>query len=233
MTRTLPPPNESHLATVAWAARLGAVTAEALALLKDISLGTAKTELSRLAGLGLLKSCRPLRDQPSLYTATSDGMSLCGEQELTQCKVTPGGASHLIACAAVAARLACSCPGHRLAGERELRREESMHGGPLASATLEAGKDGAEMLHRPDLVLWPREGGRPVAVEVELTLKSRERLTAICQAWVRSELVAGVLYVAVREVERALRQMRDGLEANERFAVLSLAELCASRFSNL
>ncbi|HEY1687277.1 MAG TPA: hypothetical protein VGF95_00255 [Solirubrobacteraceae bacterium] len=216
-------------------ARLGAVTAEALAPLKGVTLGTAKSELSRLARLGLVSSCRPLRDQPSLYTVTSEGMNACGEQGLTRCKVTPGSAPHLIACAAVAAKLAYSCQGHRLAGERELRRDEGVQGGPLASATLGVGKDGAKLLHRPDLVLWPlRQVGKgdgqageerrrlPVVVEVELTLKSRERLAEICSAWARCDLVAGVLYVAVPEVERALAQAIAGSEASGRIVVLPL-----------
>lgn len=212
----------SGITTVSWAARLGAVTREGLARLKGMSPASAQSELSALAKVELLSSCRPLRHMPTLYAATSEGMSACGEQGLKPCEVTPGGVPHLIACAAVAGRLHCSCPEHRLAGERELRRDEGIDGGPLASATLGVGKDGAELLHRPDLVLWPREGGRPVAVEVELTLKTRERLAEIVEAWAGCELVAGVLYVASAKTESALRQAVQEIGAGQKIAVISL-----------
>ena len=128
-------------------------------------------------------------------------------------------------------------PGHLVLGERELRRDERERGIPLASARLGIAPNGGPLLHRPDLVLWPegpenddrREGGRkggfPIAVEVELTVKAPQRLADICRAWARCRCVAGVLYLAPAEVERALHRATDQVQAGERIAVVSLDAL--------
>ncbi len=81
--------------------------------------------------------------------------------------------------------------------------------------------------HRPDLVLWPLspDGGLPVAVEVELTIKAPERLAAICRAWARTRCVAGVLYLAPPEVERAVIRAIDRAQAHERVLVVPLDAL--------
>jgi hypothetical protein len=120
-------------------------------------------------------------------------------------------------------------------GERELRRDERERGVALASARLGIAPDGGPLLHRPDLVLWPRDtedteagedleeaSGLPVAVEVELTVKAPRRLADICRAWARCRCVAGVLYLAPPEVRRALERALDQVEAGERIAVLGL-----------
>jgi hypothetical protein len=77
-------------------------------------------------------------------------------------------------------------------------------------------------LHRPDLVLWPIDGRLPVAVEVELTVKAPRRLSEICRAWARCRLVAGVLYLAAPDVQRALDRARRQVEAGDRIVVLGL-----------
>jgi hypothetical protein len=141
--------------------------------------------------------------------------------------VSPSNANHLIACAAVAAALERCYPHHRVVGERELRRDEREHGRPLASAQLGALHGGDGLLHRPDLVLWPTDpdGGLPVAVEVELTVKASRRLVAICRGWARCRTVEGVLYLAPKDVERALARAVAQAQAHERVAVVPLDAL--------
>jgi hypothetical protein len=142
--------------------------------------------------------------------------------------VSAANARHLIACAAVAAALERCYPDHWVLGERELRREEQACGTALVSAPVGTGTHGEPLLHRPDLVLWPKEPGRmPVAVEVELTVKAQRRLAAICRAWARSRRVAGVLYLAHPEVERALLRAIDEARAVQRIVVVPLGALPA------
>jgi hypothetical protein len=154
-------------------------------------------------------------------------MRACGLRGLDPCRVSSSNALHLIECARVAAALERCYPDHRVLGERELRRDEREYGRALASARLARGLGGGPSLHRPDLVLWPERSGEalPVAVEVELTIKAPRRLLEICRAWARCRCVAGVLYLAPSEVERALARAIERAQAGERIAVVPLSAL--------
>jgi hypothetical protein len=138
---------------------------------------------------------------------------------------------HTAECERIAALLEARFPGCGVMREGELRRRERLEGAPLASATTNYGSRGRRRLHRPDLVLWPGEqsggqsGGLPVAIEVELTLKTPRPLGAICRAWARCQEVAGVLYVAAPLVEPTLRRTIAAACAGERVWVLPLRAL--------
>jgi hypothetical protein len=223
---------------VRWAGSLGAITAEALARREECTTLSARALLHGALHAGLLERWRPLVGEPALFTATRAGLRACGEPRLDPCRVTPSNARHLIVCARVAGALERCYPDHLLIGERELRLREREHGGPLASARIPSGgiaaggssrfggggsgRSGEPALHRPDLVLWPREEPEdpPVAIEVELTVKAPARLREICLAWARAREVAGVLYLAPPEVQRALRRAIGRAGAQERVIVL-------------
>ena len=136
-------------------------------------------------------------------------------------------APHAIACAEAAAALERAYPDHDVTGERELRRDEREAAAPLASASLGRGPTGAPLLHRPDLVLWPRGTSEvlPVVVEVELTIKAPTRLLDICRAWARCRCVAGTLYLAAPEVQRPLTRAIERAQAGERIALVGLDAL--------
>jgi hypothetical protein len=140
----------------------------------------------------------------------------------------------MIICAGVAVALEFGYPDHRVMGERELRWAERERGGLVASARLGGGGPGLPMLHRPDLVLCPTSSdrGRPVAVEVELTVKAPRRLAEICRAWARARHVDGVLYLAPADVEAALGRAIERVQAADRIVVApldALAGACAPR----
>jgi hypothetical protein len=215
---------------LSWTAGLGAVTAEALAIRLQIGVGSARARLLSVERHDLLARHRPLADRPSLYTITRRGLRTICVRGLDPARVSAAGASHLIECAHVAAALELSYPDYRIAGERELRRDERERGRTLASAELGIDAD-AQSRHRPDLVLWPCDphAGLPVAIEVELTVKAPERLRAICRAWARARCVAGVLYLAPPAVERALLDAVDRAHAHERIAVVPLDALSRER----
>jgi hypothetical protein len=217
-----------RLAIVQWTARIGAVTAEALAHREGCAVASARARLLAAERALLLTRQRPLAGQPSLYTATSAGLRAAGLSGLDPCRVSPANARHAIVCARVAAVLEHAYPDHHVMGERELRRAERERSAALASAHLGAGPDGAALLHRPDLVLWPPDSGPerlPIAVEVELTVKAPRRLLAICRAWARCRCVAGVLYLATPEVRRPLGRAIAGAQAGDRIALVALAAL--------
>lgn len=223
--------SEQPLALVRWTAGLGAVTAEALACREDISLTAARARLRRAVAGGLLCASKPLHERPALYTATRAGMRAAG-CDLEGCRVGPSSARHLISCAAIAAGLERCYPEHSVQGERELRRREREHHRRLASVLLPPGRAGGALTHCPDLVLWPRKSlasSLPLAVEVELTVKSPRRLQAICRAWARCDLVAGVLYLAAAEVELPLRRAIQRAQASSRVLVLPLQSVPGPR----
>ncbi|MGZ4331763.1 MAG: hypothetical protein ACXVFN_13570 [Solirubrobacteraceae bacterium] len=109
--------------------------------------------------------------------------------------------------------------------ERELRAAELARGGAVASAELGRLPDGRPRLRRPDLVLSPRWEGRPIPIEVELTIKAPRRLEAICRAWGRCRLVDEVRYYAPAHVARAVRRAADKVRASDVIEVRSLDEL--------
>ncbi len=215
-------------AIVRWAAGMGAVTAEAVAMHLGVSLASARGRLGVAEGERLLKRWRPLTGHPALYTVTRAGLRKADVRGLDPCTVSASNALHLIECARVAAALERCYPDHRVQGERELRGEERERRCALASAEVGIGRrDERGSRHHPDLVLWPldAQAGPPVAVEVELTVKAPERLVAICRAWARARCVAGVLYLAPPEVERAVLRAIDRAQAHERVVVVPLDAL--------
>jgi hypothetical protein len=231
MIRTDSAPSPEWLALIRWTARMGAVTAEALAVSQDTTIAKARGRLRAAVRAGLLTRRRVLAERPALYVLSRAGMSRCGLRGLDPCRVSAANAGHLIACAAVAAALERGYPDHRVLGERELRRDERELGVPVASARMGVGSHGEPLLHRPDLVLWPAESaaGLPVAVEVELTVKAPRRLADICRAWARCRAVAGVLYIAPPEVGRALERAIARAHAHERIVVVGMDALpCGS-----
>jgi hypothetical protein len=213
---------------VGFTARMGAVTAEAAAIHLGVSLSAARRRLGAAERDGHIVRHRPFTGGPTLYSSSPLGLRSCPDGGLAPCRVSAANAVHLAVCAEVASALERRYPDHRVLGERELRRDERERGAPLASTSLGGTTVGGEPpLHRPDLALCPRHADRglPVAVEVELTVKSPVRLAEICRSWLRCRHVAGVLYLATPEVERALMRALEREPQGERLAVLALASL--------
>jgi hypothetical protein len=220
-----------RVALLGWTASIGAVTAGSLADHQGCSVQVARGRLAAAERDGLVRRTRPLVDQPSLYTATRAGIRMAGLEGVEPTRVSAAGARHAIACAEVAAALARGYPGHVVSGERALRRDERLHGGPLASADLLGGAHRVRgRLHRPDLVLWPtaRCGGLPIAVEVELTAKAPSRLLEICHGWARCRCVTGVLYVAGLQVQRGLSVAIGRARAERSIVVVGLDAIVGS-----
>lgn len=205
---------------LATTARLGAVSAEALAALERTSVASARGRLAAAERAGLTVSWRPVRGVPTLHTVTSRGVRVAGTRGLSPARVSAAGARHAAEAATVAAGLAGAFPDREVLGEPGVRAWERERGRPLAAL--------AEAAHRPDLLLVPggSYGGRPpelpVAIEVELTVKSPARLAAICRAWARSREVCGVIYLAADPVRAPLARAIAEAGAADRIAALAL-----------
>ncbi len=227
MTTSTGTHSPQQLTLALWTARFGAVTAEALALRDGCSVGSARARLLAAQRAGLLARERPLADQPALFTATRTGLRAVAISGVEPGRVSAANARHSIVCAWVAAALQLLYPDNHVMGERELRREERAMARPLASAALGGAAKGAALLHRPDIVLWPSAScdGRPVAVEVELTVKAPRRLVAICRAWARCRCVAGVVYLTEPEVRGPLGRAIDAARAGGAIREIPLESL--------
>jgi hypothetical protein len=208
----------ASVAILDWLARIGAGSAIEVAQACGVSPRVAQGRLAALAGRGEVRSRRLLHGSPALHVLTRSGLRAAGRAELEPVVLSAGGFAHMLEVARVAVALADA--GHDVGGERELRAWERLEGRPLASAELGFGPDGGLALHRPDLVCW--DGGRPIAVEVELTVKAPARLRAIVRAWARSRLIDGVVYYATPAVTRALERAVRSEAAEEQVAVLAL-----------
>jgi hypothetical protein len=223
------PTSPEQLALLRWTVRLGAVTADALAIHGGWTLASARARLQAAESKGLVCCHRVLAGRPALYTATRSGLRAAGLHDFELCRVSVAGAPHAIECARVAAALERAYPDHHVIGERELRRDEREAATPLASALLGRGPGDTPLLHRPDIVLWPQDARSerrlPVAVEVELTIKAPRRLLAICRAWARCRCVAGTLYLVAAEVEKPLARAIAQAQAGGRIAAVPLAAL--------
>jgi DNA-binding Lrp family transcriptional regulator len=226
--------------TIAWTTALGAITAEALSERDGLSAAAARERLDEAVGLGLLERHSLLVGYSDLYTATIAGRKLARKhadaggypypEGLRTAGVTIKDARHTIACASVAAALERRYPDHRVIGERELHRDESQQRRRLASVDVR--RHGQLCSHYPDLAIWPPSsagGSRalPIAVEVELTMKSKEELRAICLAFARSRHIEAA-YAETTKIEERLLDTVQAVRGEEMIVVNPLSAIVKS-----
>ncbi len=225
--------------TIAWTTALGAITAEALSERDGLSAAAARESLDEAVGLGLLERHSLLVGYSDLYTATIAGRKLARKhadaggypypEGLRTAGVTIKDARHTIACASVAAALERRYPDHRVIGERELHRDESRQRRRLASVDVR--RHGQLRSHHPDLAIWPPSNAGnsralPIAVEVELTMKSKEELRAICLAFARSRHIEAALYYAeTTKIEERLLDTVQAVRGEEMIVVNPLSAI--------
>ena len=99
-----------------WAAELGAVTAEALAIRSRVSVASARAVLRSAERRGLVTAARPLHRGATLYSATAMGLRTTDARALGITRVSASNAAHLTAVALVAAGLQRRHPDHRVQG---------------------------------------------------------------------------------------------------------------------
>jgi len=124
--------------------------------------------------------------------------------------------------AALAAELEPQLHDGTLLSDREHRAAENAAGEPIASAIIGSPQNGHKGLHRPDFALVRGDGDKVIAVEVELTLKSRTRLERILRGYLRNQNVAVVRYHADPPIAESVRRAARAVGAD---AMLELAPL--------
>jgi hypothetical protein len=227
---------------IAWTVALGSITPEALAERDELSVAVAEEILDEAVGLGLMEKHSVLVGYSALYTTTFAGRKSARKhadaggysypEGLRTARVAIKDARHKIACASAVAALERRYPDHRIGVERELHREEREQGRRVAS--VEVRRYGHARSHFPDIVIWPPSipgalPPLPIAVEIELTLKSKMELTAICQGLARSSLIEATLYyVETTKLEEKLLTVIEELKAEEMIVVNPLSEIVSS-----
>jgi hypothetical protein len=190
---------------VEWIGRFGAVEAEQVMGWFGIGRTAAYRRLRSCVAAELLTHVRLLHGEPGLYAATRAGLAWAGLGDFEPCRVSIALVRHVQASARATVVLALREPGMDVVHEREIRAAERAQGRTLASVAVGSLGEERSRWHRPDLLLAPREGGElPTAVELELSVKSRRRLEAICRGYARSQLFASVRYYAEPEPARAV-----------------------------
>jgi hypothetical protein len=239
ITRYVPQPVLERAETIVWSIGLGAVTPEALAERNQVPIAVAHEHLDEAVRLEVMEKKSILVGYSTLYVPTSAGMKLARKHEsaggyaypkgIRRCRISIKNARHTIACAGVAAALERRYPDHRICGELELRRDEQEQGSRLATVELQG--RGERRSHSPDLVIWPpgalgKPAPLPVAVEVELTHKSKEEWTENLRAWARCTYLEAVLYyVETTKVEEKLLDVIEQIKAEEMIIVNPLSEI--------
>lgn len=197
-----------------WSAGLGAVTSEALAAREQTQRpAAARGRLAAARRAGLMEDWRLLHGRPALYTVTRAGLRAAGVVGLTPARVSAAVAAHASECCAAAVALeAAYGEAYVVLGEPAIRAT----GLGFAVAP-------GQRSHRPDLLLLPRDVEEPpIAVEVELTVKSPRRLETICRGWARDRTVGAAIYIAPQDVQAPLRAAIEKSGAGDRIAVLGL-----------
>ena len=214
---------------LAWLARVGVAPLEPWRVAMGWATFTAMSHARRLERAGLVaRAARVRGDGGALLYATTHGVEVArarrGVRALALSK-PPAAVSwpHHEACADMAAYLAVR--QRTMLAPRELLVDERWVGQLEWSEHGETRRRG----HRPDFVATAANGDT-MAIEVELTAKSRPRLRSVLGmyvGWLGAGRVDAVLYVVDGERERRLveREAREaGLESGEKFGVWRLAE---------
>jgi hypothetical protein len=185
------------------------------AVLLGTSAQAATARLNRLAKAGLLTARPAFPGEARSYQITRSGLAHIASNLPTP-RVDVRMYEHDVGVAWLwlAARNGAFGPLQELIPERRLR---SLDGGrdpdaePLAVRLGGFGPHGKERLHYPDLVLRSADG-RCVALELELTSKSRTRLEAILAGYGADPRFNGVVYLVdrpavARSVQAAARRV--------------------------
>jgi hypothetical protein len=215
---------EKDAEIVGWIGRVGAAGAEHVMGRFGMGRSWAYARLGSMVAGGLLEKQTLLYRRPGLYVATAEGLRWRGLRRLGVFKLSPGGFEHAERVAEAAVALHRAFPGWRVLSEREIRVEEADGGELLASARVGELPGGRPALHRPDLALISPQG-RVLAVEVELSVKARRRLAAICRGWARARHVGHVYYLATTQPARAVSRAIAETRAEDRVTVLALGDV--------
>ena len=210
---------------VRWIGRHGAV--QTAHLMARYGMGRTATyrRVHELVAYGLVRRHRVLYNDGGLLTATADGLRCAGLEPLKPARVSLAQLPHTIVSATLAAMLEPRLVDTTLLSDREHRAAETAAGQPIASAILGPPRDDRSRLHRPDFALVGADGENVIAIEVELTLKTKARLERILRGYLRNQNVSRIWYYAPTNIGEAVRRAARAVGAE---GVLELAPLPAA-----
>ncbi|MGA8337860.1 MAG: hypothetical protein WB761_24215 [Solirubrobacteraceae bacterium] len=211
---------------VNWIGRQGVVRAEHVMVRFSIGRTASYRRLHVLVDYGLVRRHRLLYNDGGLLTATAEGLRWAELDQLP--RISLALVPHMIASAALAAELEPRLVHETLLSDREHRAAENAAGQPLASAILAPDR---ARLHRPDFALvgidWV------VAIEIELTLKTRARLERILRGYLRNRDLASVRYYAAPRIGEAVRRAAQAVGADRLLEVVPLPPTTTSTVRSL
>ena len=186
-----------------------------VAVLLGTSTAAATTRLNKLAAAGMLKRQPAFPGEPPWYQITSGGLAIIGSS-LPAPRVDLRTYEHDVGVAWLwlAARGGTFGPPEQILGERRLRSHDGSRdpdAEPLGVRIGGFGPHGREKLHYPDLILRTADGRR-IALELELTPKSRTRLETIVGGYGADPRFDGAVYLVdrpavARSVQSAARRL--------------------------
>ena len=186
-----------------------------VAVLFGTSAAAATTRLNKLADAGLLNRQPPFPGEPGSYRITRTGLAQVGSRLMAP-RVDVRAYEHDVGVAWLwlSARSGTFGPLREIISERRMRSLDGARdrdADPLAVRLGGFGPHGREKLHYPDLVLRTNDGRR-IALELELTPKSRTRLETILAGYGADPRFDGVVYLVdrpavARSVQAAARRV--------------------------
>jgi hypothetical protein len=182
-----------------------------IAALLQVTPEVAGKRLRALRRAGLLRDGRGSEWAPGCDQITRAGLRAIGSSLPSPRPSDPGGYLHNVGLAWLwlAARAGVFGALRRVVSEREMRSSDgrAADGAPRFAVRLGGvGPAGRERLHYPDLIVEAETGHR-VALELELSLKSRQRREGILAGYAADPSVDAVLYLVDQpSVARAIEQ---------------------------
>lgn len=213
---------------VRWIGRHGAVQTRHLMTRYGMGRTVTYRRVHELVEYGLVRRHRVLHNDGGLLTATADGLRCAGLEPLKPARVSLAQVPHLLVSAGLAATLETGLDDAMLLSDREHRAAENAGGQPIASAILGPAGDGRSRLHRPDFALVGPDGDRVIAIEVELTLKTRARLERILRGYLRNQNVSRIRYYAPANIGEAVQRAARTVGAERLLELASLPPVGAS-----
>ena len=167
-------------------------------VLLGVSARAARDRLAHLAAGGYLRRERIFTGQPGCARITRKGLDAIGSR-LPPPRLDLACYQHDVGLTWLwlAARDGTFGALGDVVSEREMRSHDARPGRerpPFGVGIGSVGTGGRERLHYPDLMLWTANGKR-VAVELELTTKSRRRLEGIMLGYAGDQRIDAVLYL--------------------------------------
>jgi hypothetical protein len=216
-----------------WIGRQGVVQAEHVMTRFSIGRTATYRRLHELVDYGLVRRHRLLYNDSGLLTATAEGLRWADLHRLSPARISLALVPHMIASAALAAELEPQLVHERLLSDREHRAAENAGGRPLASAILAPDRSDRPGLHRPDFALVGADGEWVVAIEIELTLKTRTRLERILRGYLRNRNLRTVRYYAPPQISEAVQRAARAVGADRLLEIVPLPSTTTSTIRSL